>query len=54
MCGSGKSCWCRLVVTEKYKGTMSEDDILIGSGQLSQEEAEYFVKLHNENLERIK
>jgi hypothetical protein len=42
-----ESCWCREIWTD-------DGILVIGSGELSQEEAEYFSKVHNFYLKNNK
>ena len=58
-CRKPRDCWCRAIVLESAtEEELQENDEpgnkywIIGSASLNKEEAEYFVKLHNENLER--
>jgi hypothetical protein len=42
-----KDCWCGVIVPENYDDENSEDDYIVGAGQLTKEMAHYIVKLHN-------
>lgn len=59
-CFSGPDCWCRIIVpVEPIFYTHPESDTkyeysILDAGALDQETAEYFVKLHNERLEKNK
>jgi hypothetical protein len=60
-CFSGPDCWCRIILPvepiyyshPESPDTQREFDI-VDAGALDQETAEYIVKLHNEQLEKIK
>jgi len=53
--GFNNDCWCRSIVTEQFDldGDLSKQDdkVVIGSAVMSEEEAEYFVYLHNKQLD---
>lgn len=54
-CLQGVKCWCRMVVPAKPIFTESDSGLLqeiyiSGPGELNKRAAEYFVKLHNQNL----
>ena len=55
-CGQGEECWCRTINPVEpilFKDGETENEYyIIGSGELNKETAEYFVKLHNQNLEK--
>ena len=59
-CNVGDSCWCRIIVPTKplrYKDKIgdteriSEIDYIIPDGSIDKETAEYFVDLHNREVE---
>jgi len=52
-CQQGAKCWCRMVVPAKplyYDDCNSDGLYIAGSGELSKRAAQYFVKLHNQEL----
>lgn len=56
-CSQGAKCWCRMIVPikkivhdENFEGGI----YIAGSGELTKKSAEYFVKLHNNNLDTKK
>jgi len=60
-CNVGEKCWCRIILpTEKilYKNTVGdtervdEFEYIIPDGSIDKETAEYFLKLHNNLLQR--
>lgn len=56
-CFAGEDCWCRMIVPEEpilFQGPSGfEDEIyVVGSAAIDKEIAEYFVQLHNKNLEK--
>jgi hypothetical protein len=62
-CNVGESCWCRIILpTEKifYKDKVgdtdriSEFEYIIPDGSIDKETAEYFVDLHNREIETEK
>lgn len=67
-CFSGPSCWCRRIVpvepilyNDEYENfgktlvsTESEEYEIIPDASIDQKTAEYIVRLHNEDYERIK
>lgn len=62
-CNVGESCWCRIIVPIepiKYKNTVGdteridEIDYIIPDGSIDKETAEYFVDLHNREIETEK
>jgi len=59
-CPQGERCWCRGIKCEEpvmYQEDGSEENdeyIVARYGEMTKEHAEYFVKLHNENIERNK
>ena len=62
-CNVGDSCWCRIIVPTKplrYKDKIgdteriSEIDYIIPDGSIDKETAEYFIDLHNRQIETEK
>jgi hypothetical protein len=57
-CFSSDECWCRPIQGEEpiiFKDGGEDSEFFIArSGELSKSFAEYFVKLHNQNLENKK
>ena len=60
-CFSGPECWCRIIVpvepvlySHEESPDIKREYIIVDAGALDQETAEYIVKLHNEQYERIK
>jgi len=56
-CSQGAKCWCRMIVpVKKIKAIESNNESLFiaGSGELNKRAAEYFVKLHNKNISKVK
>jgi hypothetical protein len=58
-CNVGESCWCRIILpTEKilYKNTVGdtervdEFEYIIPDGSIDKETAEYFLRLHHDNI----
>jgi len=53
-CSQGDSCWCRIIAPVEPIYYMDCDDeteyTITYQGELNKTKAEYFVKLHNENL----
>lgn len=52
-CGSGESCWCRIIVPVK-KIKLADGgyyDCIVSMGAIHKHLAEYIVKLHNEKIE---
>lgn len=58
-CFSGPECWCRIIVPiEPIYYTNPESDnryeySIVDAGALDQKTAEYIVRLHNENYEKV-
>lgn len=59
-CFSGSSCWCRRIVPVDpilYNYTESsdyeEEYEIVGDAAIDQKTAEYIVKLHNENYDKV-
>jgi hypothetical protein len=54
-CKEGEMCWCRTIKpTESIlfnDGDSQDEYWIVGSGELHKDTAEYFVKLHNKQLE---
>jgi hypothetical protein len=60
-CFSGPDCWCRIIVPVEpilYSHPENPDNkheyVIVDTGALDQESAEYIVRLHNEHHERVK
>lgn len=60
-CFSGKDCWCRIIVpiepilySHEESPDVEHEYVIVDAGALDEETAEYMVKLHNEQYERIK
>ena len=55
LCPQGEECWCRMVRPADrifYEdGDVESEFLVIGSGEMDTETAEYLVKLHNNNLQ---
>lgn len=51
-CPQGEECWCRIIEPEKpiLYGDNDEEYYIVGSASIPKEEAEYIVKLHNQQL----
>ena len=50
-CPTGENCWCRMIEPiEPIKDENGEDLYIAGAGVIKKADAEYIVKLHNENL----
>lgn len=54
-CSQGEECWCRTIKPVGpiiYKdGDIDAEYYVVGSAELLKETAEYFVKLHNKNID---
>lgn len=60
-CFSGPECWCRIIVpfepilySHQESPDVEHEYIIVDAGALDQETAEYMVRLHNEQYERVK
>lgn len=60
-CFTGPECWCRIIVPVEpilYSHPESPDVeheyVIVDAGALDEETAEYLVKRHNENHEKVK
>jgi hypothetical protein len=58
-CNAGESCWCRIIVPikpikylDKIGDTerIDEIDYIIPDGSIDKETAEYFLRLHHDNI----
>jgi hypothetical protein len=59
-CFSGPSCWCRRIVpvepivhTYNESSEYEEEYEIVGDASIDQKTAEYIVRLHNENYDRV-
>lgn len=59
-CFSGPECWCRIIVPVEpilYSHPESPDIeheyVIVDAGALDKETAEYIVRLHNENYDKV-
>lgn len=59
-CFSGPDCWCRIIMPVEpiyYSHPENPDNqheySIVDAGSLDQETAEYIVKIHNENYDRV-
>jgi hypothetical protein len=60
-CFSGPQCWCRRIVpvepillyTYTESSDYEEEYEIVGDASIDQKTAEYIVRLHNENYERV-
>lgn len=53
MCGSGETCWCRMIEPEIAIVDKDDNEICIAnSGCIAKDHAEYIVKLHNDSLSK--
>ena len=54
-CSQGENCWCRTIKPIEpilFNDGDSQDEYwIVGSGELHKNIAEYFVELHNKNIE---
>ena len=53
-CSQGEKCWCRTIKPVKpifYEDGGDAEYYVVGMGELRKETAEYFVKLHNKNID---
>lgn len=60
-CFSGPQCWCRIIVPVEpilYNHPENPDNkheySIVDAGSIDQQTAEYIVRLHNEDYERVK
>lgn len=57
-CSQGEECWCRIikpVVPLLFQEVGQDEEYhIVSSGSLDKDAAEHFVKLHNENLKKLK
>ena len=57
-CSQGEKCWCRAIKCEKlimYQEDESEDEdeyFVVRYGEMNKDHAEYFVKLHNDRINK--
>ena len=52
-CFVGKECWCRMIAITRTPMAEDESDIIVGSGCIDKNLAEYIVKTHNHYLKLI-
>lgn len=59
ICPTGHECWCRMIVpcepifySDDLNG-MKKSYIIVGSGEMNEKNAEYFVMLHNSMLDYV-
>lgn len=52
-CHVGNECWCRMIATTPTPTAEDESDIIVGSGCIDKNLAEYIVKTHNHYLKLI-
>lgn len=59
-CFSGPQCWCRRIVpvepivhTYNESSEYEEEYEVVGDASIDQKTAEYIVRLHNENYDRV-
>lgn len=60
-CFSGPDCWCRMIIpvdpiyySYPESPDIEHEYVIVDAGNLDEQSAKYFVKLHNEYHERVK